>query len=97
MCQKILSVNTRNRYLEVDKHLNIIKYDCIDIGDVSIKHTYTDVPDYLLPYSQYTFNTGGIDKICISLSRTGDIVLHVNADQILSIRKKTWTIYNNAS
>lgn len=97
--QKILDILACSNYayIEVDKHLKIIKYDCIDIGDVLTKTTYTDVPDYLLAYSQYASKCGEINKIGISLSRTGDIVLYANNEQILSIRKKRWTIYNNAS
>lgn len=96
---KILDVlaSSNYSYLEVDKFLNILKYDCIDIGDVSSKKTYTDVPDYLLPYSQYIYTGGEIKKIGVSLSRVGDIVLYSGNEQILSIRKKRWTIYNNAS
>lgn len=96
---KILDVlaTANYSYIEVDSNLNIIKYDCIDVGEIETKQHYSDIPDYLLPYKQYISNSDETEKIGVSLSRNGDIVIYNGVDLILSIRKNHWTIYDNSN
>lgn len=94
--KKILDIlaTTNYTFVEVDELLRLIRYDCIEISDINAKTTYSDIPDFILPYSQYLSQVEG--GIGITLLRTGDILLYSSSCLLATMRKNHWTIYDNA-
>ncbi|MDD3139589.1 MAG: diadenylate cyclase [Lachnospiraceae bacterium] len=78
-------------YFVIDKALKIIDYKCISWSETSDKKSYSSLPNFLQPFSHLLEN-----KIGISLTHSGDIIIYNSAGMIMSERKSNCTIYENS-
>lgn len=78
-------------YFVIDKDLYIIDYKCISWSETSDKKTYSSLPNFLQPFSHLLEN-----KIGISLTHSGDIIIYNSTGMIISERKYNCTVYENS-
>ncbi|SEW26199.1 diadenylate cyclase [[Clostridium] fimetarium] len=79
-------------YFVADKELRIIDYKTIMWETVTDKATYSSVPNFLQPFA----NEVGTDKVAISLTHSGDIIVYKQTGMVISIRKGNIVVYDDS-
>jgi hypothetical protein len=75
-----------------DKDLRVIDYRSIEWKETDDKQDYSSIPNFLQPFTSVLDE----EKVGISLTHSGDIIIYNLKGMILSIRKGNITVYENS-